>query len=80
MGTTLGGIVFDIGGGPKAGAAFKAVQIGGPSGGCLPEEHVNVPLYFASVKRYGAIVGSGVLAVMDKHTCMVEGARFFMGF
>ncbi|MCC8065716.1 MAG: SLBB domain-containing protein, partial [Clostridiales bacterium] len=72
MGTTLREIIFDIGGGLKDGAKFKAVQIGGPSGGCLTEEHLDVPLDFDSVKKYGAIVGSGGLVVMDEHTCMVE--------
>ena len=80
MGTTLREIIFDIGGGLKGGAKFKAVQIGGPSGGCLTEEHLDVPLDFDSVKKYGAIVGSGGLVVMDEHTCMVEVARFFMSF
>ena len=80
MGTTLREIIFDIGGGLKDGAKFKAVQIGGPSGGCLTEKHLDVPLDFDSVKKYGAIVGSGGLVVMDEHTCMVEVARFFMSF
>lgn len=80
MGTTLREIIFDIGGGLKSGAKFKAVQIGGPSGGCLTEEHLDVPLDFDSVKKYGAIVGSGGLVVMDENTCMVEVARFFMSF
>lgn len=80
MGTTLRQIIFDIGGGLKDGGTFKAVQIGGPSGGCLTEEHLDVPLDFDSVKKYGAIVGSGGLVVMDEHTCMVEVARFFMSF
>lgn len=80
MGTTLREIIFDIGGGLKGGGKFKAVQIGGPSGGCLTEEHLDVPLDFDSVKKYGAIVGSGGLVVMDEHTCMVEVARFFMSF
>ena len=80
MGTTLRKIVFDIGGSMKSEAGFKAVQIGGPSGGCLTEEHLDVPLDFDSVKKYGAIVGSGGLVVMDENTCMVEVARFFMGF
>ena len=80
MGTTLREIIFDIGGGVKNGEKFKAVQIGGPSGGCLTEEHLDVPLDFDSVKRFGAIVGSGGLVVMDEHTCMVEVARFFMSF
>lgn len=80
MGTTLRQIIFDIGGGLKDGGSFKAVQIGGPSGGCLTQEHLDVPLDFDSVKKYGAIVGSGGLVVMDDHTCMVEVARFFMSF
>ena len=80
MGTTLREIIFDIGGGLKDGGTFKAVQIGGPSGGCLTEEHLDVPLDFESVKKFGAIVGSGGLVVMDDNTCMVEVARFFMSF
>lgn len=80
MGTTLREIIFDIGGGLKEGAPFKAVQIGGPSGGCLTEKHLDVPLDFDSVKKFGAIVGSGGLVVMDQNTCMVEVARFFMSF
>lgn len=80
MGTTLREIIFDIGGGMKDGGTFKAVQIGGPSGGCLTTAHLDVPLDFDSVKKYGAIVGSGGLVVMDEHTCMVEVARFFMSF
>lgn len=80
MGTTLREIIYDIGGGIKDGGKFKAVQIGGPSGGCLTEEHLDVGLDFDSVKKYGAIVGSGGLVVMDEHTCMVEVARFFMSF
>ncbi len=80
MGTTLREIIFDIGGGLKNGGTFKAVQIGGPSGGCLTEEHLDVPLDFETVKKFGAIVGSGGLVVMDDNTCMVEVARFFMSF
>lgn len=80
MGTTLREIIFDIGGGLKSGAKFKAVQIGGPSGGCLTEKHLDEPLDFDSVKKFNAIVGSGGMVVMDEHTCMVEVARFFMGF
>lgn len=80
MGTTLREIVYEIGGGVKNGGEFKAVQIGGPSGGCLTQEHLDVGLDFDSVKKYDAIVGSGGLVVMDEHTCMVEVARFFMGF
>ncbi len=80
MGTTLREIIFDIGGGLKNGGTFKAVQIGGPSGGCLTEDHLDVPLDFETVKKFGAIVGSGGLVVMDDNTCMVEVARFFMSF
>jgi len=80
MGTTLREIIFDIGGGIKNGKKFKAVQIGGPSGGCLTEEHLDVPLDFDSLKKLGAIIGSGGLVVMDEDTCMVEVARFFMHF
>ena len=80
MGTTLGEVVFGIGGGVKDGKGFKAVQIGGPSGGCLIEEHLDLPLDFDSLKKVGAMVGSGGLVVMDEDTCMVEIARFFMNF
>ena len=80
MGTTLREIIFDIGGGIKDGKKFKAVQIGGPSGGCLTEEHLDIPLDFDSIKKLGAIIGSGGLVVMDEDTCMVEVARFFMSF
>ena len=80
MGSTLRQIIFDIGGGLKEGAEFKAVQIGGPSGGCLTEKHLDEPLDFDSVKKFNAIVGSGGMVVMDTNTCMVEVARFFMSF
>ncbi len=80
MGTTLREIIFDIGGGMRDGKKFKAVQIGGPSGGCLTEEHLDLPLDFDSLKKVGAIIGSGGLVVMDESTCMVEVARFFMNF
>ena len=80
MGSTLRQIIFDIGGGLKKGAKFKAVQIGGPSGGCLTEKHLDEPLDFDSVKKFNAIVGSGGMVVMDENTCMVEVARFFMSF
>ena len=80
MGTTLREIIYDIGGGLKSGAAFKGVQIGGPSGGCLIEEQLDSPLDFDSVKKLDAIMGSGGLVVMDENTCMVEVARFFMSF
>ena len=80
MGTTLREVIFDIGGGIKNGKKFKAVQIGGPSGGCLTEEHLDMPMDFDSLKQLGAIIGSGGLVVMDEDTCMVEVARFFMSF
>ena len=80
MGSTLRQIIFDIGGGLKNGAQFKAVQIGGPSGGCLTEQHLDEPLDFDSVKKFNAIVGSGGMVVMGQDTCMVEVARFFMSF
>ena len=80
MGATLREIIFDIGGGVKDGKKFKAVQIGGPSGGCLTEEHLDLPLDYDSLKHVGAIMGSGGLVVMDEDTCMAEVARFFMKF
>ena len=80
MGTTLREVIFDIGGGVRDGGEFKAVQIGGPSGGCLTEEHFDLPLDFDSLSKVGAIIGSGGLVVMDQKTCMVEVARFFMDF
>ncbi len=80
MGTTLREVIFDIGGGIKDGKKFKAVQIGGPSGGCLTQEHLELPLDFDSLKKVGAMIGSGGLVVMDEDTCMVEVARFFMNF
>ena len=80
MGSTLRQIIFDVGGGLKNGAEFKAVQIGGPSGGCLTEKHLDEPLDFDSVKKFNAIVGSGGMVVMGQDTCMVEVARFFMSF
>ena len=80
MGTTLREVIFDIGGGIPDGKKFKAVQIGGPSGGCLTEAHLDVPMDFDSLKKLGAIIGSGGLVVMDEDTCMVEVARFFMNF
>ncbi len=80
MGTTLREIVFDIGGGVKGGKKFKAVQIGGPSGGCLTEQHLDMPLDYDSLQKAGAMVGSGGMVVVDEDTCMVEMARFFMNF
>lgn len=86
FGTTLREIIFNIGGGVLNSKGkidnsdFKAVQIGGPSGGCLVEEHLDIPLDFDSLKSVGAMVGSGGLVVMNKSTCMVQIARFFMKF
>ncbi len=80
MGTTLREIVFDIGGGIRGGKKFKAVQIGGPSGGCLTEEHLDLPMDYDSLIKAGAMVGSGGLVVMAENTCIVEVARFFMNF
>ena len=80
MGITLREVVYDIGGGIKNGKKFKAVQIGGPSGGCLTEEHMDIPLDFDSLKKVGAIIGSGGLVVMDEDACMVNIAQFFMNF
>jgi len=80
MGTTIGEVIFEVGGGMRGGGEFKAVQIGGPSGGCLTKEHLDLPLDFDSLKKAGAMIGSGGLVVMDDKTCMVEVARFFMKF
>ena len=80
MGTTLREIIFDIGGGIRGGKKFKAVQIGGPSGGCLTEQHLDLPMDYESLTKAGAMVGSGGLVVMAEDTCMVEVARFFMNF
>ncbi|MDR2455743.1 MAG: SLBB domain-containing protein, partial [Deltaproteobacteria bacterium] len=80
MGMTLREVVFDVGGGMKGGKNFKAVQIGGPSGACLTEEHFDLPLDFDSLAKAGAMIGSGGLVVADSDACMVELARFFMSF
>jgi NADH-quinone oxidoreductase subunit F len=86
FGATLQQIVFDIGGGViddhghRTGECFKAVQIGGPSGGCLTKEHLHLPMEFDSLQGVGAMVGSGGLVVMNQRTCMVSVARFFMQF
>ena len=80
MGTNLRKIVYDIGGDIKNEEQFKAIQIGGPSGGCLISTDLDLPLDFDSLKKRGAMIGSGGLVVMDIHTCMVEVARFFMNF
>ena len=80
MDTTLRQIVFDLGGGIRNGKKFKAVQIGGPSGGCLTEEHLDMPMDYDQLTKVGAMVGSGGLVVMNEDTCIVEVARFFMNF
>jgi NADP-reducing hydrogenase subunit HndC len=80
MGATLRQIVFDIGGGIPRGRPFKAAQMGGPSGGCVPAEYLDLPIDYDSVKDIGAIMGSGGLIVMDEATCMVDIARFFTEF
>lgn len=80
MGTKLREVIYDIGGGIREGHNFKAVQIGGPSGACLTEKDMEMPLDFDSLKKIGAMMGSGGLVVMDDKTCMVEVARFFMNF
>jgi NADH-quinone oxidoreductase subunit F len=80
MGTPLGELVFNVGGGIKKGKKFKAAQLGGPSGGCIPAQHLNVPIDYESVAELGAIVGSGGLIVTDEDTCMVDFARFFVDF
>jgi len=80
MGTTVRQIVFDIGGGIPDGKAFKAVQIGGPSGGCIPASHLDIEIDYDSLKTVGAMMGSGGLVVMDEDNCMVDVAKFFMDF
>lgn len=80
MGTTLREVVFDIGGGVSKGRKFKAVQIGGPSGGCIPERYLDLPIDYDSLKEAGAIMGSGGMVVMDDNTCIVDIARFFLEF
>ncbi|MCL2709767.1 MAG: 4Fe-4S binding protein [Planctomycetaceae bacterium] len=80
MGTTLREVVFAIGGGISHGKAYKAVQIGGPSGGCIPESHLDIEIDYESLKLVGAMMGSGGLVVMDEDNCMVDVAKFFMDF
>ena len=80
LGTPLGDLIFDIGGGITNNRPFKAAQIGGPSGGCIPLQHLNVPLDYEPLKELGAIIGSGGLIVMDDTTCMVDVARYFLEF
>ena len=80
VGMPLGDLIYDIGGGIPGGKEFKAAQIGGPSGGCIPKQHLNVPLDYESLSELGAIMGSGGLIVMDEDSCMVDVARFFLEF
>ena len=80
MGITLKEIIEDIGGGVPDGRKFKAVQSGGPSGGCIPEQLLNMPVDFDSLTEAGSMMGSGGLIVMDDHTCMVDVARYFIDF
>ncbi|NLY77040.1 MAG: NADH-quinone oxidoreductase subunit NuoF [Tissierellia bacterium] len=80
MGTTLREIIFDIGGGIEKDRKFKAVQTGGPSGGCIPEEYLDTPVDFGSLSKIGSIMGSGGMIVLDESDCMVDIARFFLDF
>ncbi len=80
VGLPLGEIIYDIGGGIPGGKKFKAVQMGGPSGGCIPKEYLNTPVDYESLSELGAIMGSGGMIVMDDDTCMVDVARFFLDF
>lgn len=80
IGISLGELIYDIGGGMLNNKPFKAAQLGGPSGGCIPKEHLNVPLDYESLNELGAIMGSGGLIVMDDESCMVDVARFFLEF
>jgi NADP-reducing hydrogenase subunit HndC len=80
MGITMREIIYDVGGGIPLGKKFKAVQTGGPLGGCLPEEHLDTPVDFDSLRAAGAVMGSGGMIVADETTCMVEFAKFFMKF
>lgn len=80
MGATLRDIIYDIGGGIPKGKKFKAVQTGGPAGGCIPEEHLDIKVDFDELAKVGAIMGSGGMIVMDEDTCMVDVARYFVNF
>jgi bidirectional [NiFe] hydrogenase diaphorase subunit len=80
MGMTLRQIIFEVGGGVPAGHSFKAVQTGGPSGGCIPEQFLDLPVDYESLKEVGSIMGSGGMIVMDDSACMVNVARYFMEF
>jgi len=80
IGSTVKEVIFDIGGGIPKGRAFKAVQMGGPAGGCVPAQFLNLEIDYDTVQRIGAIMGSGGMVVMDENNCMVEIARFFLSF
>jgi NADH-quinone oxidoreductase subunit F len=80
MGITLREIIFDIGGGIRKNKSFKAVQTGGPSGGCIPASRIDMPVDFDSLKKVGAMMGSGGMIVMDENTCMVDVAKYFIHF
>ncbi len=80
MGATLREVIFDIGGGMLPGREFKAVQLGGPSGGCLPAELLDQPIDFESLVAAGSMMGSGGMVVVDDTTCMVDFAKFFLKF
>jgi NADH-quinone oxidoreductase subunit F len=80
IGTTIKEVVFDIGGGIPKGRKFKAVQMGGPSGGCVPAQYLNLPMDYDTLQRIGSIMGSGGMVVMDENNCMVEISRFFLSF
>jgi bidirectional [NiFe] hydrogenase diaphorase subunit len=80
MGMTLREIIFDVGGGVPEGRLLKAVQTGGPSGGCIPEQFLDMPVDYESLAQVGSIMGSGGMIVMDSSSCMVDVAKFFMEF
>ena len=80
IGTTIKDVVFEIGGGIPMGRTFKAVQMGGPSGGCVPQAYLNMPIDYDTLQSIGAIMGSGGMVVMDENNCMVEIARYFLSF
>jgi NADH:ubiquinone oxidoreductase subunit F (NADH-binding)/NAD-dependent dihydropyrimidine dehydrogenase PreA subunit len=80
MGTPLRQIIYDVGGGVIDGRPFKAVQTGGPSGGCLPEDKLDLPVDFDTLTKAGSMMGSGGMIVMDDRTCMVDVARYFLQF
>ena len=80
MGTTLREVIYNIGGGIPRGRRFKAAQMGGPSGGCLPSQYLDLPIDYESLTQAGSMMGSGGMIVMDEKTCMVDIARFFLAF